>query len=395
MGLRVIVSGGGIAGLALAYWLDRIGASTLVIERAPCFQALGHYISLKGNGVEMARRMGIFDACQASAAPIDQTCMYTSTGRFLRSERTAALARTLSGYILFRRSDLQAALFDLARERADIRFGVEIVEARLDSDGVHVTLSDGRTEVADVLVGSDGIHSRVRDLVFGHGFERPLGGHYIAITQTFRHRLTLATRAYLGVDTMVNLFPVSDDSVSAVVYLNEGAGRPPRHDALAMRDYLLATFVGFPDEVRRVFENVGADDYVFADTIAQIAMPRITRGRCALIGDAAHCPTFLSGMGSSLALQDAHILAGCLARSTGDIAAALEQYENVVTPVARRYRESARRAHRLLLGGGRFHARLRDQIVRLIPERLLERSIRRFIDAERPLADVPALPNTG
>ena len=65
MGLRVIVSGGGIAGLALAYWLDRIGASTVVIERAPRFQALGHYISLKGNGVEMVRRMGIFDACQA------------------------------------------------------------------------------------------------------------------------------------------------------------------------------------------------------------------------------------------------------------------------------------------------------------------------------------------
>lgn len=154
------------------------------------------------------------------------------------------------------------------------------------------------------------------------------------------------------------------------------------------------TFVGFPDEVRRVFENIGADDFVFTDTIAQIEMPRITTGRCALIGDAAHCPTFLSGMGSSLALQDAHILAGCVARSMGDVANALQQYEDVVTPIARRYRESALRARRLILGGGRVRARLRDEIVRLIPERLLERGIRRFIDAERPLADVPAPAHT-
>src|SRR5712691_2215157 len=395
MPLKVIVSGAGVAGLAVAYWLDRIGASTIVIERAPRFQALGHYISLKGNGVEMVRRMGIFDACQARAAPIDETRMYTATGRFLRSERTTALAKTLGGYILFRRADLQRALYELARERADIRFGTQISEARLDSDGDAVCLSDGRTERADVLVGSDGIHSHVRGLVFGDGFERPLGGHYVAITQTLRHRLPLATRAYLGVGQMVNLFPVADDSVSAVVYLDEGAGQPPHHDALAMRDYLLRTCVGFPDEVRRVFDSIGADDFVFTDVIAQIEMPRITKGYCALLGDAAHCPTFLSGMGSSLALQDAHILTGCLARSAGDAAVALRRYEDLVTPIARRYHDSALSARRLILSRGRGQAHLRDLIVRLIPERLLERGIRRFVDAERPLADVPPPAKTG
>src|SRR5882672_11781646 len=109
MPLKVIVSGAGVAGLAVAYWLDRIGASTIVIERAPRFQALGHYISLKGNGVEMVRRMGILGACQARAAPIEEVYFYTAARRLLRSERTAALAKTLGGYILFRRGDLQIA----------------------------------------------------------------------------------------------------------------------------------------------------------------------------------------------------------------------------------------------------------------------------------------------
>jgi 2-polyprenyl-6-methoxyphenol hydroxylase-like FAD-dependent oxidoreductase len=315
--------------------------------------------------------------------------MYAASGRFLRSEHTTALARTLGGYILFRRADLQAALYDLARERAAIRFGVQISEARLTPDGVEVVLSDGGTERADLLIGADGIHSHTRGLVFGDGFQRPLGGHYIAITQTLHHGLPLATRGYLGAGQMVSLFPVTPDSVSAVVYVDEGAGRPPQHDALAMRDYLLATCVGFPDEVRRVLGNIRSDDFVFTDVIAQIEMPRIAKGRCALVGDAAHCPTFLSGMGSSLALQDAHILAGCLARSPDDIAAAFSRYEEVVTPIARRYRQSALNARRVILGRGRIQTHLRDLALRVMPERLLERGIRRFIDAERPLVDVP------
>jgi 2-polyprenyl-6-methoxyphenol hydroxylase-like FAD-dependent oxidoreductase len=129
---------------------------------------------------------------------------------------------------------------------------------------------------------------------------------------------------------------------------------------------------------------------VFADVIAQIEMPRITRDRCVLLGDAAHCPTFLSGMGSSLALQDAHILARCLASSRGDVAGALGRYEEVVTPIARRCHESALKARGMFLAGGRAKAWIRDQVVRFVPERILARSIRQFIDAERPLADVPS-----
>lgn len=393
MALKVIISGAGIAGLALSYWLERIGAATTIIERAPRFAALGHYISLKGNGVEMVRRMGIFDACQSRAAPIEQTCMYTAKGRFLRSERTAAVAKMLGGYILFRRADLQAALYALARERADICFGTQIAETRLHDDGVEVRLSDGRIMTGDLLVGADGIHSHVRGLVFGDGFERSLGGHYIAITQTLRHGLPCSTHSYMGSGQMVSLFPVAEDSVSAVVYVDDAAGRPPQKDALAMRDYLLAACAGFPDGVRRILSSIGADDFVFTDVIAQIVMPHLTRGRCVVVGDAAHCPTFLSGMGSSLALQDAHILAGCLARSPDDIAGALQRYEDAVTPIARRYQDSALRARGVFLGRGLLHTRIRDLVVRALPERLLARSLRRFIDAERPLADVPAAPS--
>lgn len=390
--MKIVVSGAGVAGLALAHWLRRIGATAILVERAPHFQALGHYISLKGNGVEMVRRMGILEACESRAAPLDEVYFYTAARRLLRTERTAVLAKALGGYILFRRADLQAALYELVRAHTDIRFGTQITDVRSTAGGVDVVLSDGRAERCDLLVGADGIHSHVRGIVFGEGFERPLGGHYIAITQTLRHGLPAVVHSYLSTGKMVNLFPVTPESVSAVVYVGPGAGSPPNRDPLAMRDYLLATCTGFPEEVTRVLRNIRAHDFVFSDAIAQVDMPRISEGRCALVGDAAHCPTFLSGMGSSLALQDAHVLAGCLARNTGDLGTALGRYEELVTPIARRYKASAMTAHRAFLGTSLFKARLRDVILRVAPDRLFERGVRRFFDAERPLADLPMLP---
>jgi len=388
MGLKVIVSGAGTAGLALSYWLDRIGASTVIVERVPQFQALGHYISLKGNGVEMVRRMGILQACEARAAPIQETRMYTRAGRLLRIERTGALSKTLGGYIPFRRADLQAALYELARKRTEIRFGTQITEVRLGEDGVEVVLSDGRTERCDVLVGADGIHSHLRGLVFGPGFVRPLGGYYIAVTQAMRHGLPLATHSYCGVGQMVTLLAVSEDSVSTIAYVDDRDGPPPHHDALVLRDYLLAASVGFPAHVRDIIAGITADSFVFSDIIAQVEMPQITRGRCVLIGDAAHCPTFLSGMGSSLALQDAHTLAGSLARSPGEVSVAFSRYAEIMTPIAHRYRDTARSIRASVLGRSRINAQLRDLTVRWIPEWFLQRRLRRFFDAERPLAEV-------
>jgi hypothetical protein len=106
--------------------------------------------------------------------------------------------------------------YELVRERAEIRFGTQITEARLAEDGVEVVLSDGRAERCDVLVGADGIHSNVRGLVFGAGFTRPLGGYYIAVTQVLRHGLPPATHCYWGVGQMVTLLAVDDDSVSTM-----------------------------------------------------------------------------------------------------------------------------------------------------------------------------------
>ncbi|MFI9383114.1 FAD-dependent monooxygenase [Kutzneria sp. NPDC052558] len=386
MAIKVIISGAGVAGLALTHWLARVGATTVTVEKASEFRPVGHYISLKGNGVEMVRRMGVEQWCEQRAAPLEELRMFTADGRFIRNEHTAALSKALGGYILFRRADLQEALYGLVRARADIRFGVHIGQVEAGPDGVAARLSDGTVEHADLLVGADGIHSHVRGLVFGDGFEKPLGGHYITTTQRIDHGLPPVMHSYLSVGKMMTLYPVAPDVVSAVAYVGEAAGAPPR---VGVREYLLDSYAEFPDAVRNVVSAITPGDFVFSDVIAQIEMPRATGDRCALVGDAAHCPTFLSGMGSSLALQDAHVLAGCLARDPGDLPAALTRYEAMMAPIARRYRESARSAHALFLTQSRIKAKVRDIGLRLAPDRVFERQARTFIAAEQPLADLP------
>jgi 2-polyprenyl-6-methoxyphenol hydroxylase-like FAD-dependent oxidoreductase len=387
---RVIVSGAGIAGLALAHWLDRLGIETLVLERARRVEPLGHYIALKGNGVEMIRRMGLLAACESRAAPLETGCFYNLKGRRLRCENQAALSKALGGYILFRRSDLHTVLYDLVRDRVQVRFATELTDVQMTHEQVVVRLNDGQSEEADLLVGADGIHSLTRQLLFGDTFERPLGGYYVAFTIDQRHGMSRTGRTYLGTGAMVSLLPVSEDSVSGVIYLGASADRPPHHDALAMRAYLLSACSAFPAEVCSVISSLTADDFVFSDAITQVEMPTVVRGRAVLVGDAAHCPTFLSGMGSSLALQDAHVLAGCIGRAGDDLPSALAGYEQTVRPIAERYRDSARSMHRMLLGPDRWKAAIRNLALQLAPARLFERGVRRFYDAERPLADVPA-----
>src|SRR5437762_2998796 len=172
---RALISGGGIAGLALGFWLERIGIEPVVIERAPRFEALGHYIALKGNGVEVIRQMGLEGACRAREIRFERALMLTSGGTLLRMGSRDEFDHNLGGYILCLRTDLQAVLFEAVRDKVEIRCGTEIVRVDDAGDRVAVELSTGQTESFDAVFGADGIHSRTRRLVFGDGHLPSMG----------------------------------------------------------------------------------------------------------------------------------------------------------------------------------------------------------------------------
>lgn len=380
---RVLISGGGIAGLALGFWLKRIGIEPVIIERVPQFEALGHYIALKGNGVEVIRQMGLESACRAREVRFERALMLTAQGKLLRSGSRAEFDHNLGGYILFLRADLQAVLFEAVQDKVEIRYGTEIAAVHDQGTRVEVTLSTGEKETVDLVFGADGIHSRTRQLVFGEDYIHPLGGHYIALTVDFAHGLPPNNvRSYFGQGQSVHLFLTSPQRVSAVVYHGAGGLTIASKDGSAMKAFLLDAYRDFAAEVRAVFEALDERAFVFADTIGQVRLPSIIKGRVALLGDAAHCPTFMSGMGSSLALQGARALALQLEQRPNDPASALLAYQTAITPIAERYQASALKMKPMLLDRRPWIVWGRDIALRLTPDWLMNRQTRQFFHAE-------------
>lgn len=355
----------------------------VIIERASRFEALGHYIALKGNGVEVIRQMGLESACRAREVRFERSMMLTATGRLLRVGSQAEFDQNLGGYILFRRADLQATLFEAVRDKLEIRYSTELVSLRDQGAQIEVELSVGTSESFDFVIGADGIHSRTRRLVFGDGFIEPLGGHYIALTVDFAHGLPAnQVRSYFGSGQSVHMFLTSPDHMSTVVYHGAGGAQLAGKDSGSVKAFLLDAYNDFAPEVRAVFNAIDERAFVFVDAIGQVRMPSIVKGRVALIGDAAHCPTFMSGMGSSLALQGAQALAVHLEHQRDDPARALRSYQAAILPIAERYQASALEMRPMLLDRRPWLAWARNAALKLTPDWLMERKTRQFYQAE-------------
>jgi 2-polyprenyl-6-methoxyphenol hydroxylase-like FAD-dependent oxidoreductase len=380
---RILISGGGIAGLSLGFWLERFGFEPVVIEHAQRFEPLGHYIALKGNGVAVVREMGLEAACRAREARFGPAVMLTSRGSVLRQDQRSEIDENLGGYIFLRRAELHAALFDAVRDKLEIRWGTALESVADTGEVVEIGLSSGRTESVSLLVGADGIHSRTRHLVFGDGFETPLGGHYMGTTVDTDTPLPGdGVYTYFGRGQVVMLTRTSAKQISAVIYHGDGGAKLCGRDARSVKRLLVEAYADFPSEVRAVFAAIDEQAFVFADTIAQVRMPSITKGRVALVGDAAHCPTFMSGMGSALALQGARELARCLARHPDILTRALGAYQAAITPIAESYQASALQMRTMVLDRRSWVAGARNVALRLTPRWLMNRSAREFYHVE-------------
>jgi len=379
---RVLISGGGIAGLAAAWWLERAGAQVTIVEKAHAFEPLGHYIGLKSHGVHTVSRMGLLEACRARELTLSGLTAYTHSGRPLRDADTTLLARNVAGLVLFRRADLHAALYAAVKPYTELRFGAVVDEIHDAGDHMEVCSSAG-TERFDLVIGADGIHSRTRKLLFGDVGVHSLAGHYFALSANFPHDLTPGKlAAYFGRGQFVALIPGDTNQLSGLIYHANTCGIPPaRHDAAGTRAFLRQAYAHFPAEVRRLLEALDERSFVFSDEVAMVTLDSITRGRSALLGDAAHCPTFMSGMGASLALQGAQALGRALYDHGDDIAAALAAYERAISDVARGYQRSARHARRLLLSDSRLLTVGRDALLRWTPDWALAMTTQRFYQA--------------
>ncbi|MPZ78889.1 MAG: monooxygenase [Actinophytocola sp.] len=367
MSLRVLISGAGIAGSTLAYWLARHGCTVTLVELAAGRRSSGSPVDVKGPSVDVVERMGILPDLRAVATRVNRLVFVDAEGR----DRGSFRMKTFQGSagdreVEIARADLAAILLSAAGENVRTLWADTITELTQTGDGVRVCFRHAEPERFDLVVGADGLHSTVRRLAFAP--EEDVIRHldmYVASVLVDRpirdeHHVVMFNtpgRAF-------SVHPASGTAVAAFMFRRRAVAGLDHRDTAAHKRLLAEAFTGRLGRFERYLDLAMATDDLYFDSISRLQPPRWSTGRVTLVGDAASCLS-LFGDGSTLAIAGAHTLAEELARTPDDLPAALDRYERrhrvLVKPRLRGYRIGAM----LLVPGTRATLVLRDAIARL------------------------------
>ncbi|SDJ73121.1 FAD-dependent monooxygenase [Nonomuraea jiangxiensis] len=342
---RAVIVGAGIAGLAAALRLHRIGWEPVLVERAPARRTGGYVVAFFGRGYDAAERMGVLPALrERHSGPVGMTYLKPDgRHRYTVPSRTVSALLGERGLTLMR-GDIEAALYEQVDGRVPIRFGTTLTAVRQHPGGVHIELDDGATIDADLLVGADGLHSKVRELVFGpeEGFRRDLG-HMIAATTLDHQPPGAPEHAFTTVSRIGHLFTIANLGPGrTAAFFTWGTPDPAAELAKDPRQALAEVFHDIPWTAAGLIASLPAGG-LYYDSVSQIVSDRWSEGRVVLLGDAAWCVTLFAGYGSSLAVAGAESLGTFLESRPDDVPAALRAWEADLRPEAEKRQALGRR----------------------------------------------------
>lgn len=349
--MRVVVVGGGIGGLATAVALGRAGFEPVVLEQALALAPVGAGINLAANAMKALTALGA-DAHVRSTGVKGEQELYLdlATGRpIARRQLLGPVAAERYGdvYHSVHRADLVDALVAQLPVGA-LRLNSRVVSLEERPRGVAVHLQGGEIVEGDILVGADGLKSRVRSLMFGEDEPKFLG---IQGWRTLFPRSSLPAHmppseglsAWLGPGRTASMYPIRSDLMYGGAFVPAEEVREESWTSQGGIDELRAAFRGACDDVQMFIDAVerSATTLFLTSMYYRDPLEKWSIGRVTLLGDAAHPGPPAAGMGAAMALEDAITLAGCLKRGGADPVAALVEYEKRRLPRTRRVVQTA------------------------------------------------------
>ena len=331
--MRVLISGASIAGPVLAYWLTRRGFEVTVVERAPHLRKTGgHAIDLFGPAMDIAEQMGVLDAVMAHATGTEHIYFHRRGARRPAHIDYHKLSSALSDrHVEIMRDDLSEIFYVAGRDAVEYLFGDHITGIGEDGD---VTFASGPPRRFDLVIGADGLHSGVRQLVFGadSGHTEFLGAYLSVLSVPKSLAREGDMTGFIDVDRTAMIYTADhlDDARSVFIFRPVRAFHYDHRDTASQQHQLRDRFAGMSTEVDRWLDELGRTPAFYFDAVTQLQLTSWSRGRVTLVGDAGYCPGPAVGGSTSLAVIGAYVLAGELQRAGGDPAVAYPAYERVM-----------------------------------------------------------------
>jgi len=389
---NVLISGAGIAGVTLAFWLKKFGFNPTIIEISPTLREGGYAIDFMGAGFDVAEKMGIIPALKKADLNISEIAFVDKDNNQHGSMNYQKIKQALNNRAFtLLRSDLAKVIYDSLDKETKIIFGDTITEIQQDAEKVQVVLKSGVTRSFDLLVGADGLHSNARNLVFGN--ESQFEKYYGYYTSSF------TTDDFINEGRAFSMFNVPNKQVAVYTIGKEKTAtffifRSPEklnygyHDIKKQKQILKDEFMNVGWKCDELLSNIEKTSDFYFDSISQIKMENWSNGRISLVGDACYCPSLLSGKGSTLAMVGAYILAGELKLANGNYKPAFAQYENIFKPFIYKKQKSAQSFAKSFVPKSNFGIWLRNQVFKLMSFPLLTNMLfNQFKDKELKLKD--------
>jgi 2-polyprenyl-6-methoxyphenol hydroxylase-like FAD-dependent oxidoreductase len=371
---RILIVGGGIAGLTAAIALRRRGFAPELVERAASWRAIGTGIIIQPNAMRLLRELDVANDLETTGAAVRRFQFLNKHGELLSEIDLNELWSGVASGVAIERGELQKALLRSV-DREHCRVGVGVTSLTQREGSVSIGFSDGGDADYDLAIGADGIGSTVRGLAIGATVSRYCGQTAWRAIAPINRKKADEVQFWLGDGSFFTTYAVGADRTYGCAYVADSApGQASVEGRLArFRD----CFAAFGEPVRALLDSLTRDDQIHCSAVESLELPEWRKGRVLLIGDAAHASSPMMGQGGCMAVEDAVVLAELLETSP-TVDAALDAF----SPRRRPRVDWVQAQSDALALNALAPAAVRDSIIR-------ERGAQAFRDRYAPLLGPP------
>ena len=328
----VLVSGASFAGLAAAWWMNKLGYSVTVVEIAKTLRKGGTPIDIREGVIDVVRRMNLLERILAESLPPRPVAFLDAQGSPL--VLTKAEEEPEKGYEI-ERDVLLDILYSEVKGQVEFLFADSISGLEQSAEEVAVTFTSGTQRSFSLVLGCDGTHSAVRRMCFGEE------SSFLVFLQNY-FSLTIVDKLLIEEDTsqmfsipgktvMLNAYNGKTDI--AFCFFSKEEIDYDRRNQDEQKRVIREHFKGQGWRTRELLHEMSHCDGFYFDKLCQVRMKSWTKNRVALVGDAGYCPSPAAGMGGSMAILGAAALADALQKHPGDFTTAFQEYDESFRPI--------------------------------------------------------------